>query len=263
MIRVCFYLIILFTIGSGSFSASGQSIRPIPLNKHYFEIPEEDSLNQAFYKLVSFTADSTKIERVFTRNNQINRITRTSPLVDEYQEQTIEQFDADGQLKSKTTANLANSKFITSYFTNGEQVAQVMYRGEHKYSIFRPGYESPRQTLENDFEPRPNEKKSDFGFFLRERTKFSKNEWPSIRHHVVIGVLVDESGTVKEVVWANPLGAEKRVADKFLKALQAWKKGFLPAMDEWGNPVEAWTYYHYRAGGRIENAQLIINFNRP
>ncbi|WP_187176272.1 hypothetical protein [Algoriphagus sp. AK58] len=191
------------------------------------------------------------------------QIIRTSPKEGDYQEQTLEKFDSNGQLKSKTTANLANSKLIKSYFKNGEQVAQVMYRGEHKYTIFRTGYESPRQTLENDFEPRPNEKKNDFDFFLGERTKFSSNEWPSIPHHGVIGVLVDEAGTVKEVVWTNPPEAEKWVADKFLKAIRAWKKGFLPAMDEFGNPVEEWAYFHFRAGGRLENAQMILKLNIP
>lgn len=263
MIRFYSFFVGLLAFGSFPNFSSGQSTRPIPLNKHYFEIHAEDTLHHAFNLLISYTADSTKIERIFNLDNQIARIKKTTPRVEDYQELTLEEFDSTGQLFAKTTANLINGKFITSYFREGEQIAQVMYRGEHKYTIHRKGYESPKQTLENNFEPRPNEQKSDFSFFLGQRTKFGQGEWPAIRHHVVIGVFVDESGTVREVIWANPLGAEKRVADKYLKALQAWKKGFHPALDVYGNPISAWKYYHFHPGGRLENAHMVIKFNQP
>ena len=83
-------------------------------------------------------------------------------------------------------------------------------------------------------------------------------EWPSIRQLVVIGLHVNELGEVTEVTWVNPLGAEKRVAEKYLKAFRAWKKGFYPAKDVNGNPVSKWKYYHFSPGGRLENPQVII-----
>lgn len=213
--------------------------------------------------IVSYGTDSKRIEGVFNLENQLNQIKKSFPKVDNYQELTVEKYDDKGQLTSKTTANLTNGKFITSYFDKGEQIAQVMHRGEHKHTIYRKGYDAPKERLENDFEPRPKEEKTDFGFFLRERTKFDKIEWPAIRQHVVIGLHVDELGEVKEIVWSNPLGCEKRVAEKYLNALRSWKKEFHPALNESGKAVSAWKYYHFYPGGRLENAELIVKLNIP
>lgn len=239
-----------------------QEKKPIPLNMHFFETLPGDA-TQLYYKISSYSPDSVKIERIFDLKNRLIRIDRIFPPENESHLITVEKYDTLGNLSSKTSANLSNSKFITTYFQKSKQVAQVMYRGEHKYTIFRNGYEKPIQTLENDFEPRPNEEKKDFGFFLQERTKFSKGEWPSIRHHVVIGVLVSETGEIREVVWANPFEGEKRVANHYLKAFLAWKKGFLPAKDHEGQPISSWKYYHFYPGGRLENTQMIVKFNVP
>lgn len=240
------------------FTTKGQSLKPIRLNQHYYEIPESDSVHHVYNKLVSYSADSTKIERIFDLENKINRIIRTEPRGKDYQELQDEYFGKDGSLTSKTTANLANSKFIRTYFQADEQVGQVIYRGEHKYTIYRKGFDKPKEALENDFEPNPDESKSDFWFFISQRTKFSQLEWPSIRKTVVIGLFIDEMGQVRQVEWANPMGAEKRVADKYLKAFKAWKKGFRPAKDLDGQPISAWKYYHFHLGGRFENSQMVI-----
>ena len=261
MIRLILGLIFVVLFGALPQNGIGQSLKPIRLNQHYHEISDRDSINHFFNKLVSYTGDSTKIERIYNLKNQINRIIRTSPRIDEYQEFMLEQFDENSQLQYKTTVNLVNSKFITSYFKDGVQIAQVRYRGEHKYTIYRPGYEKPKEMLENDFDPNPNETKRDFSFFISQRTKFTSTEWPSIKQLVVIGLHINEFGEVTEVTWVNPLDAEKRVAEKFIKALKAWKKGFHPAKDVDGNPVSKWRYFHFHSGGRLENPRVVVKIN--
>lgn len=230
---------------------------------HFFEIDIEDSTNHVYDMIGSYRTDSTRIERVFNLENQLIQIKRSLPKLDDYQELTVEKYDGKRQLTSKTTANLTNGKFITSYFDKGEQIAQVRHQGEDKHTIYRKGYNAPKERLENDFEPRPKEEKTDIGFFLRECTKYDKIEWPAIRQHVDFGVHVDELGEVKEIVWSNSLGCEKRIAEKYLNALRSWKKGFHPALNESGKAVSACKYYLFYPGGRLENAQLIVKFNIP
>lgn len=234
---------------------------PIPLNKHYFEIAPEDSANHVYNKLISYTPDSVKIERFFTLENKMIRIYRTNPKAEEYQEATYEYFDLSGNLVQKTVANLYNSKFLTTYFSAGQQIAQIMYRGEHKYRIQR-GEAEPQERLDNDFEPRPNEEKSDFGFFISQRTRIPSYDWPSEGLLIHIGILVDDTGVAKEIVWANPWGGNEKLAGVFVKAIKAWKKGYLPARDIQGNPIEKWLYLHYHVGGRINATKTVIEFQR-
>jgi hypothetical protein len=247
-----FRLLIIVMAIVGTTSLHAQTGVPIPLNRHYFEISPFDSINHQYNKIVSFTSDSIKIERTFTLENKLIRIQRTSPQSPEYQEYSLERFNENGELIEKTTANLFNSKYLTTYFENGKQVGQVIYRGESKYRVYRSGIAETVETLYNDFDPNPIETKKEFGSFISEKVSFTFSEYPKKRHLAVIAVYVNELGEVEEIEWANPLGTAENLADKYLKAVKSWKYGFSPAHDQNGVPVGKWKYFHFHFGRQAQ-----------
>lgn len=180
----------------------------VPLNKHYFEVGSGDTSAHFYTKLVSYSADSTKIERIFTLDRKLARIVKTSPKKEDFHQSVIEEYSASDELLWRETYNLANSKYLRTYFQDGQQVAQVMHRGENKYSVFRKGDSKARETLYDDFIPSPIETKHLFGSFMSRKVSFGPGEIPSYRHMLFIAIFVDESGQVTEIEWANPLGAK-------------------------------------------------------
>lgn len=236
-----------------TFCLMAQTNTPIPLNRHYFEISSTDSLNHQYNKIVSFTPDSVKIERIFTLENKLIRIQRTAPKNPEYQEYTLEQFNHKGELIEKTTINQANSKYLTTYFQDGQQVGQVMYRGESKYRVFRNSNSEPKELLYNDFEPNPIESKKVFSSHISEKARFYPSEFPIYAQVIWIALLVDESGEVTQMEWANPLGCEERFVQRYFKAIKSWKHGFSPALDHLGNPKSEWRFFHFHFGSPRSN----------
>lgn len=258
MLRQIFILFAFLTC----LAVNAQKPEFIPLNQHFYEISPDQSQDMVYQKMVSFTSDSIKIERFFNLDNRLVRIIRTDLKKNEYQEFTMEEFDLEGNLIHRRVANLFNSKFIATYYSEIEQIAQIFYRGEHKYTIFRKGYEKPLEMLENDFEPYPKDEKARFSYFISQKTGIPVNKWPKERQLIVVGVLVDTEGNVKNVEWVNPLGGAPEIAEIFVKAVKSWKKGYVPASDPYGTPVEKWRYYHFHAGGRFANGPIQVKFSR-
>lgn len=234
----------------------------IQLNRHFYEIPAEQNQDIVIRKMISTSSDSIRIERFFTLENQLVRVIRTDLKKKEFQEFTIEEYDLEGNLIHRRVANLLNSKFIATYFLNGEQVGQIIYRGEHKYTIYRKGYEKPLERLENDFEPYPKDEKVRFPDLIAQKTGLPINKWPKTRQFIVVGVLVDTLGKAKKIEWVNPMGADPEIADKFVRAVKSWKKGYVPALDPLGTPVEKWRYFHFHAGGRLPSGPIQVKFSR-
>lgn len=241
-----FFLIGIFIFLSGAVRA--QSNPPIPLNQHFFEISTTDTLNHVYNKIVSYAHDSVKIERSFTLENKLVRVERTSPHNHEFREYSVEKYAENGDLIEKTTVNMANSKYLSTYFHEGEQVGQAMHRGENKFRIFRNGYDEPKESLYNDFEPNPIEDKQIFYTHIALKVSFTMSEYPKTKQMAVIGVYIDEDGKATNVEWVNPLGTKQKLANKYLKAIKKWKYNYSPALDHRGSPVRMWKYFHFHFG---------------
>jgi hypothetical protein len=239
----------IFLWGFNPCIVKAQSLPPIPLNKHYFEIPAEDSANHVFNKIESYTKDSVKLERIFTLNNKINRIIRTSPKRDDFQENIIEQYDNYGNLLWKETINLANSKYLRTYFFDGEQVGQVLHTGNRNFIIHRTGDAESKESFFDDFLPRNQKVKKGEGVYSGLTISMEGKEWPEDEQQVYFGIYVDEAGNAESIEWANPLGTAQKYALQFLPVLRNWATKFEPAMDPFGNPVGKWIYLHFHIGG--------------
>lgn len=241
-----------------SFTTFGQSTTPIRLNKHYFEIPNEDSVNHVFNKIESYTKDSVKLERIFSLNNIVNRIVRTSLPAEGFQEKVTEQYDAFGDLIWKSTTNLVNGKFLTTYFFDGVQVGQVLHEGNNKFQIIRSGESEPTEKIFNDFEPRTGTTQKDWVQFLNKKLNFGQDNWPSERQTIYVAVYVNENGTPTTYEWANPLGSEEKYAYQYLEAVKDWNHNFSPAIDPFGNPVGKWVNFFIHVGGPARINEIVF-----
>ncbi|TDQ19701.1 hypothetical protein DFQ04_1526 [Algoriphagus boseongensis] len=223
-----------------SISSFAQSRVPIRLNRHFYEIPKEDSLTHQFNKLVSYTPDSIKIERIFDLENRMIRQIKTFPPTPDIHEKTTEQFEENGKLLWRRTENLLNDKFIQTYFHDNEQVGQVLYEGNRQYFTQRAGEPEPTLNFENDFLPQLFTGKEEWINYLSKNLKVRPSELPDYDQKIIAALYVDEKGMVTQTEWANPLGGEKKFADRFIELIKEWNWSFLPAKDSFGNPKGEW-----------------------
>lgn len=215
------------------------------LNHHFFPISEEDSMSFSYFKMTSLTKDSIQLERIFDRKNRIIKVIKTNlNPTKELQEKSTETYDPLGNLISQKITNLANGKFIESFFFDGKQVAQVLFEGNQTYHTIRNGEEQPTLNHANDFEPQITVPLETWNLYLLNHLKIDQKKFKEANQRVIVGILVDEVGMVKKVEWANPQGAESYVAERAISTVKGWNRNFLPALDAFGNPIEKWLYIH-------------------
>jgi hypothetical protein len=242
------------------FHLYAQTSNPIRLNEHFHEIDPSDSLHHHYNIIRSYSSDSVLIERTFDLDNKLVSIFRTSPKDSTYHEKRLEFYSPDGNIREKVTINLANTKFISTHYINGEQVAQVLHRGESKFSISRQLIGENVELLYNDFDPNPVESKKIFYEYLSEKVVLSTSEIPRDEQVVYIGVYIDENGLATKIEWVNPLGCEQKLAERYIKAVKSWKYGYTPARDLQGNPVGKWRYFHVHLDRFIRGPELLHTF---
>ncbi|OOG77841.1 hypothetical protein [Algoriphagus sp. A40] len=259
MHRILVSLIFAFSFIDSFSQKNPAKTTPIPLNKHYFEIGAEDSADHVYNKLVSYSQDSTKLERIFALNNKVSRIIRTSPKKEDFHEMIIEQYDSYGNLLWKETINQANTKFLRTYFFDGQQVAQVLHNGNRQYSIQRSGDAEPRELWYDDFFPKNVRVKKGEGLFSGLGFSLEGNEWPEKQTLIYYGIYVNEKGEAETVEWVNPMSSEAKFAIPYLKTLEQWADKFDPAKDAFGNPVGQWLYLHFHIGGPRRVDKIIFN----
>lgn len=259
MHRILVSLIFAFSFSDSFSQEIPAKTTPIPINKHYFEISPSDSLNHRYNKIVSFTPDSVKLERIFTLTNKVNRIIRTSPKKEDFQEKIIEQYDSYGNLIWKETINLANSKYLRTYFFDGHQVAQILHNGNRQYLIQRSGESESKELGYDDFYPKNVRTKNGEGLFSGLTFSTEGKEWPEKSQLVYFGIYVNEEGKAESVEWANPKDTEAKFALPYLAVLEKWAEKFEPAKDAFGNPVGKWMYLHFHLGGHARVEKIIFN----
>lgn len=92
--------------------------------------------------------------------------------------------------------------------------------------IQRSGEPEPRELWYDDFYPKNVRVKKGNGPFSGLGFSLEGKEWPEELHVISYGIYVNEIGKAESVEWANPLGAEARFANPFLKTLQQWPDKF-------------------------------------
>jgi hypothetical protein len=235
-----------------SASAVAQSNAPIRLNKHYFEIPSEDSINHVYNKIKSYTKDSIELEQIYTLNNTINRVIKTGAREQDFQEKIIEQYDSVGDLIWMRTTNLVTGKFLAIYFFDSEEVGRVSYKGGQEFMILRSGETEPRLKFENDYEPRFAATRKDWQQFLGKKLNLTHAQKPKTSQLIHVAIFVDATSKVTAVDWANPTKGNEVLAAEYLRVVKLWGNGFNPAIDAFGSPVGEWLYIPFRVKKRIK-----------
>jgi hypothetical protein len=253
MRRILAFLTFAF-ISQFSFSQENPAeAAPIPLNRHYFEIAPEDSINHVYDMLVSYSKDSMKLERIFTLDQKINRVVKTDPATDIYQEEVTDQYNDYSELQWRKTQNLLNKKSLTLYYYNDRLVGQILSDSKDLFHVARNGQTEPTQQNFNDFEPRINGLTEDWHAFIFNQLSLSQRMLPGKTQEFWIAILVNQHGVVDKIEWANPKDQDPKMAQQFIRAIQKWGNNFLPAVDSFGNSVTKWLLVPFRIQGKSES----------
>ncbi|GAA0878762.1 hypothetical protein GCM10009119_17300 [Algoriphagus jejuensis] len=220
----------------------------IPLNRHYFEIAPEDTASHFYDKLVSFSENGTKLERIFTRDGKIQRVVITKPWTEEFYEQVTDEYNAYNELAWRKTQNRNNGKYMTMYYYNNEVVGQVLSESDTLSYVARNGESEPKPQRFNDFDPQLSVPINEFYEFASKKFRLSAKLYPRQPEWYGIAVLVNEHGMVDQIEWANPMGGNPKVADQYIRVVELWGNNFHPALDSFGQPVSKWLTIPFHMG---------------
>lgn len=212
----------------------------IRLNRHFFEIAAEDSTNHIYDKLVSYSEDSTKLERIFTRDGKVQRVVITQMPKEEYHEKITDQYNDYHELEWRKTENLNNGKFLTLYYFDNKVVGQVLSDSITLYHVARNGETEPTQQNFNDFEPQIVGPINEWHEFIFNNFRLSSGIRTEKPETFWIAILVNKHGMVDQIEWANPLDGNPKIAEQYIRAVKLWGNNFTPAIDSFGNPVAKW-----------------------
>lgn len=205
----------------------GQSREITPMNRHFFEIPEEDQVNLAYTLITTEVNDSLKFRRFHNLENKIikNITIRKNP-ENGFKEGISQIFDESGNLESVDITNLESGVSIKTYFFDGKQVAQSIHIGEGKYQILRAGDSMPVMKEVDDFIPRLNTSNEEWDYFFKRNFKVNGMKIKSDFQIAYIAVLVGADGKRKDVEVANPDNVEDYFELKALELIYKWGDNF-------------------------------------
>lgn len=237
------FIFLSFILFAFSNPLLGQSREITPMNRHFFEIPEEDQINLAYTLITTEVNDSLKFRRFHNLENKIikNVTIRKNPK-DGFKEGISQTFDESGNLESVDITNLETGVSIKTYYFDSKQVAQSIKIGKEKYQVLRAGDSIPTIKEVDDFIPRLNTNDEEWDSFFKRNFKVNGMKIKSDYQTAFIAVLVGSDGKRKEIEVANPDQVEDYFELKALELIYKWGDNFLPALDSFGNPVEKWLY---------------------
>lgn len=158
---------------------------------------------------------------------------------EQFNQEIIETFDSTNQLTSQKIYNLDNSKYVAFYFKNGEKKAQVIYHGQDVYEIWRNNPDSLYTSDYNDFGPGIDKKV--WNSFLVKNLRYpSEARKAGAEGTVIIALLIDEKGNIKESEIANSALVNPYLSTEALRVVSFFKGKFEPAKTINGETEEVW-----------------------
>ncbi|HSF52921.1 MAG TPA: energy transducer TonB [Algoriphagus sp.] len=218
----------------------------IPLNRHFFEIADLDTEPAIYTRLQNKSETEETVVYIFDQKNR--KVSQTKiglNAEDNFNEELTENFDSAGNHISTNLLNLDNSKYLTEYFDKGQKKAQVLYRGDNTYEIWRNNPESAYTTDHDDFKPSTD--RDELNQFLAKNLKYPQTARNvKAEGTVMVGVLVSELGEVREVELANEVQVHRDLGKEAVRVIKLFKGPFKPALNLEGQPIEAWIYIPIR-----------------
>ena len=232
-----FKTILLFTLFSSCLSLSlfAQGREIVALNQYRGPFDKAKLDIHTYNKIITYASDSTKIEKIYTLENRLSSTTRESYNPDlGYIEAVTQNFDSLSNHTSTRFKNVENDMWMEVFFENGEEVSRLQYSGNKMYRFDIIGKEKPVVTTINPFSARPKNGLSHFyNYFTRKLEGVKRTESGSL----LIGIHVDEIGTITNIEWLNEGVASYALAKNVIGIIKSYDFQFDPALDIKGNPT--------------------------
>lgn len=220
--------------------AQGQNRKTTKLNQHLYPVEESDTANHKFNKVETVTATGETVAWIFDLQNRMIRQSKTGiHPTENFNQEIIETFDSTNQLTSQKIYNLDNRKYITFYYQDGVKKAQVIHHGQDVFDIWRNNPDSLYTSDYDDFGPGLNKKV--WNSFLAKNLRYpSEARKVGAEGTVIIALLVDENGKIKDAAIANSAFINATLANEALRVVNLFKGKFIPAKNLKGEPEEIW-----------------------
>lgn len=243
-----FFFLFIFSIGLSLSLSQAQEKQIVKLNEHFYPINENDSLNYFYKAIIINLTDSTSIERIYNRKNQIVKITRYGYNTEgNFPEENTETYDSNGKMSSKKIKNRDNGFYQAVYYEEGELIGDVLFHGPKNHEIRKVGSEEVVIADENVFEPQPIYDKEAWTETLKKIISYP----PTARRNreegmAIIAIYVNEFGERKEPEVANPENVSHSLAKEALRVLNNFEGEITPATTIHGNTIDSWLYFPIR-----------------
>jgi TonB family protein len=232
--------ILLVTCLVGQLSVYGQERITTKLNRHFLPISEDDEANHRYNQVEAKSVTGETVTWIFDLQNRMIKQAKVGVHPTENFKQEVQEFfDTTGQLTIRKILNLDNSKYAAFYFYKGEKKAQVIYHGQDVYEIWRNNPDSLYTSDFNDFDP-GIDKKAWNSFLVKNLRYPSDARKAGAEGTVIIAILINEEGEIKEAEIANSEFVNPHLATEALRVVSLFKGKFTPAKNINGMTEEVW-----------------------
>lgn len=231
------------------FYSYAQERKIIPLNEHFFPI-EDGGGNQQFYKIVRTSKEGILIEKIYTLENSLVSVKRSSFLNSSQEEPNIEQehkYSPDGELEYIRIEYKEQSSSNTKVVVGEEIILDVncinqldcigIYitpTGEEEAvdrDIFKPNFKSMEMWK------KILKKNLIYPVYAR-RARIQGEVW--------VGMKISDSGELMERAIMNSNTADNILIKEVERILKKYDNGFVPAINLKGESITAWMYFPVR-----------------
>lgn len=221
-------------------TAQAQQRITTKLNRHFIEIPNEDTNNHYYNKVETLSASGETVAWTFDlKNRMVKQSKKGLNPEGNFNQEITETFDSTNQLISQRITNLDNTKYVEFHFHGGVKKAQVTHHGQDVFEIWRNNPDSLYSSDHNDFGPGIDKK--EWNSFLAQNLKYpTKARAEKAEGTVIMAVLIDEKGDIKEIEIANRDFVNPYLAVEVLRVVGVFNGKFSPAINLQGQAEEKW-----------------------
>lgn len=238
--------ILLFIVLSSciSFSLFAQGREIIALNQYRGPLDESKLEKHTYNKIITFSADSTKIEKIYTLDNKLRSTSRERYNPDlGYIEAVTQNYDSLSNHISTRFKNVENEMWMEVFFENGEEVSRLQYSGNKMYRFDIVGVEKPTISTTNPLDPSFIPDRTHFMNYFKSRYLHSGDRESG---NVIVGIHTDEKGEVTKIECLNKGEAPNYMTNQVMKIFNSYDFKFEPALDIKGNPKSSVLRYPIR-----------------
>lgn len=221
-------------------NAPAQERTTAKLNKHFVEIPKNDTKSHQYNKVETVFESGETVTWTFDLKNRMVRQSKKGLNPEgNFNQEITETFDSTNQLISQRITNLDNTKYVEFHYQAGVKKAQVSHLGNDVFEIWRNNPDSIYTADHNDFSP--GIKKKEWQNFLMHNLKYP-TEARRIGEEgtVILSILIDENGLIKNYEVANESFVNQYLVKEVLRIAKLFKGNFSPALNLDGLPEEVW-----------------------